>query len=148
MKKSKTEYPPKKPCGGCKAEPGEFHKEGCDWERCPLCGRQMLQDDCIYEISLGKDVDLEEEYPEIFNEGPTVEMIQKYNDHVEAITGWQRHPGWYPGTALAVEKGWYVYWGPPWICCDKEHPEASPDLSRAHSEGWWDREKQRFVTHE
>lgn len=30
-------------CHDCNAAPGQYHHDGCDVERCPGCGRQMLQ---------------------------------------------------------------------------------------------------------
>jgi hypothetical protein len=29
-------------CPDCLAKEGELHKIGCDWERCPICKRQLL----------------------------------------------------------------------------------------------------------
>lgn len=33
-------------CGDCNAKMGSFHHWGCDCERCPTCGRQLLSCDC------------------------------------------------------------------------------------------------------
>lgn len=33
-------------CGDCNAKMGAFHHWGCDCERCPACGRQLLSCDC------------------------------------------------------------------------------------------------------
>ena len=29
-------------CHDCGAAEGEYHSPGCDWERCPVCGGQLL----------------------------------------------------------------------------------------------------------
>ena len=34
------------PCHDCAAIKGEFHGPGCDVERCPACGGQLISCDC------------------------------------------------------------------------------------------------------
>lgn len=34
-------------CGDCAAKLGEYHIDGCDWEVCPVCKKQLLTCDCI-----------------------------------------------------------------------------------------------------
>lgn len=34
-------------CHDCNAGPGRLHHDGCDWERCPVCGGQMLGDEHV-----------------------------------------------------------------------------------------------------
>lgn len=42
-------------CHDCGVEEGMLHRRGCDMERCPFCGRQLISCDCVYE-KLGIDV--------------------------------------------------------------------------------------------
>ena len=39
-------------CGDCGAMVGYFHHPGCDCERCPSCGGQLISCDCPYSIDL------------------------------------------------------------------------------------------------
>ena len=42
-------------CGDCGAKHGFYHHEGCDCERCPVCGNQLISCDCDIEVSYEKD---------------------------------------------------------------------------------------------
>jgi len=37
----------RKKCHDCGVQPGEPHKPGCDTERCPKCGCQLISCDCF-----------------------------------------------------------------------------------------------------
>lgn len=39
-------------CPDCGCLEGQFHKLGCDMERCPFCGQQFITCDCVY-VKLG-----------------------------------------------------------------------------------------------
>ena len=34
------------PCHDCGVQEGQLHEPGCDMERCPICGRQLITCDC------------------------------------------------------------------------------------------------------
>ena len=34
-------------CHDCNAGPGQLHHPGCDWERCPVCGGQIISCSCF-----------------------------------------------------------------------------------------------------
>jgi len=39
-----------KTCHDCGAKEGQIHKIGCDMERCPYCGGQLISCGCVKEI--------------------------------------------------------------------------------------------------
>ncbi len=41
------------PCHDCKVIKGQIHLAGCDSERCPKCGGQLLFDDCVDVLEEG-----------------------------------------------------------------------------------------------
>jgi hypothetical protein len=104
-------------CPDCGVGIGEIHMSGCDVERCPYCGGQLLSCCCFGN---GLDfVPLDDAMP------------------------WT---GLWPGTAECEEFGWYSKPGPRgWQSCDPSEPEAMPDLNRLVKDARWDRVQKRFV---
>jgi hypothetical protein len=41
-------------CGDCGAKPGHYHHPGCDLERCPICGGQLISCDCEFTFKAKK----------------------------------------------------------------------------------------------
>ena len=48
-------------CHDCNCREGEFHLPGCDMERCPFCGGQLISCDCCY-TQLGFTLDQSDPY--------------------------------------------------------------------------------------
>lgn len=40
------------PCHDCGVRLGGYHHFGCDWERCPRCGGQLIFCGCTEEVAL------------------------------------------------------------------------------------------------
>jgi hypothetical protein len=62
-------------CHDCGVREGEIHQMGCDMERCPFCGRQLISCDCIYKklelFDYEKYPNTHGLHPDIYNHGPT-----------------------------------------------------------------------------
>lgn len=102
-------------CGDCRVAPGQLHRLGCDVERCPNCGGQLISCDC----SLRKRRTGRMPWT---GEWPGVAECREF--------GWycRRNPD-----------------GPGYVPCGPDHPGAVEDLSRLTLEARWDRELKRFV---
>lgn len=112
--------PDSKNCPDCHAKPGELHQLGCDVERCPRCGGQLLS--CVhYLLGAVKPPSDEERMP------------------------WA---GEWPGESECREFGWFAKHnptGPGWVPCVPDDPDAQPDLNRLLQEATWDPKQKRFV---
>lgn len=136
-------------CPGCGVKPNNFHKSGCDVERCALCGRQLIICDCIYKLNgLDRFGDMEFTHPDVYNDGPTEDMYEAYNTEVEKYGGFLPWAGIWPGVKECREFGWYSKFIPNkgHIPCSIDDPEASENLNKIYSGAcYWDKEKRRFV---
>lgn len=135
-------------CPDCAVALGEMHIPGCDLETCPRCGRQAISCDCIYAFCGMDPLYLEEEYPEIYMNGPTAEMYARW----DATWAARRIP-WLglderPDSKAAIRWGWYAKFiaGQGWIRCGPDEPGAGPDLNRVQGGGArWDPETQEWL---
>jgi hypothetical protein len=85
---------------------------------------------------------MEEKHPEIYNNGPTPEMEEKWErewDHRR--TKWT---GEWPGAGECREYGFWCV-GPPWKSVPANTPGATEDLNRLYTECIWDPEQQKMV---
>jgi len=114
-KTGKTSTANIKLCHDCGAKPGTLHLDGCDVERCPACGGQMLSCGCPNEES--------SKYP---RQPWTGEWPGKFEC---------REFGWY---AKFVE-------GQGWVSCGKNEDGASEDLNRLYCDAVWVAKLGRFV---
>ena len=76
-----------KKCHDCNCEEGEIHEYGCDMERCPFCGNQLIGCHCLYEF-LGYKID--SNHPtsglpkEIYESGLSDEELSTWMDILKA----------------------------------------------------------------
>jgi len=109
-----------KPCPDCGVDVGKTHKPGCDVERCPNCGGQLISCGCLDSKKKKK-------------------WIEKN------LIPWT---GIWPGIAECQEFGWYtrrIEEEPGWVPCSADDPGAREDLNRLMREAAWDKKKKRFM---
>lgn len=128
-------------CPDCDAKPGEKHRHGCDVERCPCCGFQLLTcSSCVFELNNFEPED---------DEDPTDEMYEHWDEVWDA----KRLPwnGIWPGESECIEYDWWARFipGEGWIPCKKEDDGARPNLNRLYyGECSWSQELQRWIKNE
>ena len=104
-------------CPDCGVEVGALHCSGCDVERCPRCGRQAISCSCIYEICGLDPATLATAHPDIFRNGPTDAMVDRWDVEWGArAIPWS---GAWPGEEECREYGWYAkFTASGWLQCD------------------------------
>jgi Zn-finger nucleic acid-binding protein len=125
---------PRAACPDCDAPIGALHASGCDVERCPRCGGQAIACACVYEVCSLDPYTLEEQYPDIYRNGPTDDMYARFDAEWDA----RRLPwtGYWPGAVECVALGLWSRWGPDmdlpqrgWVACAQGDPGAGVDLN-------------------
>ena len=140
----------KRPCTDCQVLPGSIHKDGCDVERCRICGGQAISCDCIY-IFHGLDADtMEASHPDIYRNGPTEQMSRAFDEYVDKFGGRLPWTGVWPGVAECQEFGWYskLVPGEGWKRVeDKNDKDATEDLNRLgmSNECYWSPKDGRYL---
>lgn len=116
-------------CGDCGVLPGLPHEHGCDVERCQITGMQWImcggwsdRDPCSCEDRNGYD-----------DEGFITHTCGQ-SPHDCGSEVWL---GFWAMERDAVALDLWCRWGPGWIPCERDHPDATPDLNRLVSEGAW-----------
>lgn len=108
-------------CHDCGTSVGEFHKPGCDMERCPCCNGQIISCGCLEVEHPGWIAGENEEGkywmpPDSIRERWSGIMYEKEK---KVATRDNRYLRW------TAKQGW--------IPCDSSHPNATPDLNYAES---------------
>ncbi len=106
-------------CNGCGAAPGEFHEHGCDVERCPRCGGQMISCGCVGRRGDSRRVKWTGEWP-------GAAECREFG--FWAVFGPEMAP---------PQRGW--------VSVPAGTPGATEDLNRLTIECTWDPEQQRYV---
>lgn len=93
---------------------------------------------------------LEETQPDIYENGPTEAMHQRFEQEIEKYGGYLPWTGEWPGDAECREFGWYAKLvpGQGWVSCDRSDPAGTEDLNRLYRDAVWSREQKRFVLKE
>lgn len=86
---------------------------------------------------------LEQEFPEIYNNGLTEEMAERWEKHLQPhLLTWD---GAWPGTRECREYGlWSKGTSSGWQKCSADDPEAGEDLNELARLAVWDKVRKRY----
>jgi hypothetical protein len=71
-------------CHDCNCLEGEFHQPGCDMERCPFCGGQLISCDCSYKFLYPNDFvpsEYSSKYPYVIEKKPYNGLPEEVYEH-------------------------------------------------------------------
>lgn len=154
-----TNVTEKRGCPDCGTNVGELHDLGCDVEQCCLCGGQRLSCDCVYVVAGLNPETLKEERFDIYENGATPEMEAALETEEEKHGGRFRWDGEWPGVADCRRLNLWCYWGSRatdepikfdlktpghYIPCSNDHPNATEDLNRLHTEAQWNKHTRQW----
>lgn len=121
-------------CGDCGVLPGNPHDHGCDIERCMVTGVQWIQCGGWSDAKPCGCVDKDGFTDEDFDDEGYLKHSCGQEPHDCGSEIW---PGYWPMARDAANLGFWCRWGPPWIPCNEDHPDASEDLNRLVVDAVW-----------
>lgn len=83
--------PARRACGDCGVSPGGLHHPGCDLQRCPVCGWQLITCDCRFDDQSlrGDDWDDEEDWDDDDEPGESLPADPR-EPAMDEIDRWRR----------------------------------------------------------
>jgi len=146
-----TDFEEFRDCHDCGAGPGQNHTWGCDTERCPLCGGQLLSCGCYQKM---------EDYEESVADGGYISICpeeeHRLHDILEIDTGLIPHDGEWPGTKECRLYNLYCHArdreidgpGDYWMVCSPDDPRAREDLNTLYEKTVWNKNSKHRVMSE
>jgi hypothetical protein len=109
------------PCPECCARPGQLHMAGCDCERCPRCGGQIISCACIYEVN-----DMSRQRLPWTGEQPGEAEAREYGFYCYWNGHWVRcsadHPGARPDLNRVIEECRWDSERQRWVQREEDQP--------------------------
>lgn len=97
-------------CGDCGAKPGHYHHPGCDCERCPVCGNQLIscgcEDNANSFLIMGERPAIP---PKTVNEA--IQLAARNLSTINYIDTHKKYAGdiWYRFIRVPVDGGFAIY---------------------------------------